>query len=77
MGAHSQALEEAIDEDKPGIRDCINALVAANSMEVGFLSKAMQHQSLISRRVAFMSDALSMNISHIVQHPVRAGYQLD
>ena len=31
----SQALEEAIDEDKPGIRECIDALAAANSMEVG------------------------------------------
>jgi len=35
MDAHAQALEEAIDEDKPDIRDCIDALAAANSMEVG------------------------------------------
>ena len=29
-----QALEEAIEEDQAGIRDCIEALEAANSMEV-------------------------------------------
>lgn len=40
MVGHLQALEEAIDEDKPGIRDCIDALAAANSMEVGLVSKA-------------------------------------